>query len=183
MNLETLFCEQWTQLGGRFYRARSAAELAAALAQVWRDLDCDQTPPWKIALSMQDSNLAQAVGDALSTLGPVELGPGDRDWSQHAALGVTDCAWAVADTGSVALVATETRSLLPSLLPPAYLVIIRPTQWVPTVDRGLAQLRRATIAPLVKLVTGPSMTADIEGQLVRGVHGPGRVAALVYESV
>jgi L-lactate dehydrogenase complex protein LldG len=31
------------------------------------------------------------------------------------------------------------------------------------------------------LVTGPSRTADIEGILVKGVHGPGELLVYVYE--
>ena len=46
---------------------------------------------------------------------------------------------------------------------------------------GLSQMAGATLPPLFKMVTGPSMTADIEGPLVIGGHGPVRVGAIVYE--
>ncbi|MGQ9672334.1 MAG: LutC/YkgG family protein [Candidatus Aminicenantales bacterium] len=37
-------------------------------------------------------------------------------------------------------------------------------------------------SPAVSFVTGPSRTADIEGQLVCGVHGPKRLIILILES-
>jgi L-lactate utilization protein LutC len=104
-----------------------------------------------------------------------------RQVATTAVLGITGCAWAVAVTGSVALYASETTGLWPSILPPAHLVLVARQRIVRTVAEGLRQMAGAPLPPLFKIVTGPSMTADIEGTLVIGVHGPGRVGAIVYD--
>lgn len=96
-----------------------------------------------------------------------------------AVVGVTGCAWAAADTGTVALYAEPHQPLWPSLLPAVHVVWVWADQLVPTLAEGLRRLwqrsRDGSGPPLVKLVSAPSMTADIEGQLIVGVHGPRRV--------
>jgi len=104
-------------------------------------------------------------------------------------LGVTGCAWGVVETGSVALYQERDRGLWPSLLPPAHLVVLHERQLLPTLAEGLRALgdrlkptadHRTSMPPsMVKIVTGPSSTADIEGQLVVGVHGPGRLGVVL----
>ena len=42
--------------------------------------------------------------------------------------------------------------------------------------------RRGELPANAVLISGPSKTADIEGVLVTGVHGPGRVMAVLIES-
>jgi L-lactate dehydrogenase complex protein LldG len=46
-------------------------------------------------------------------------------------------------------------------------------------SRHLSQMTLES--PQVSLVTGPSRTADIEGQLSLGVHGPSRLLILLFE--
>lgn len=96
-------------------------------------------------------------------------------------LGITGCAWAVSSTGSVALYSTPKTGLLPSVLTPYHLIFVPREKIVATVAEGLQHVPRDPLPPLVKIITGPSMTADIEGILVTGVHGPGQVIAVIYE--
>lgn len=105
-----------------------------------------------------------------------------RQATADSVLAITGCAWAVASTGSVALYSTSETGLLPSVLAPYHLVLIRRDKLVSSVAEGLGRLMGSDVPPLVKIITGPSMTADIEGILVTGVHGPGRVMAIIYET-
>jgi L-lactate dehydrogenase complex protein LldG len=101
-------------------------------------------------------------------------------------LGITTCAWAVAETGTIALYATPATGRLPSLLPTAHLALVRPSQVVRTVPDGLRLLaeymaREGGPPSAVNLVSGPSRSADIEGDLAVGVHGPRRAGVIIGE--
>ena len=101
-------------------------------------------------------------------------------------LGLTTCSWAVAETGTIALYATPATGRLPSLLPTAHLALVRPSQVVKTVADGL-RLLADYIAEhdgppsAVNLVSGPSRSADIEGDVAVGVHGPRRAGVIVAD--
>jgi len=101
-------------------------------------------------------------------------------------VGVTGSAWAAADTGTVAIYATATTPLWPSLLPGIHVVFVDRSHILGTLQEGLAQLptvfAEATRPTQVKLISGPSMTADIEGELILGVHGPKYVLVLIYDN-
>ncbi len=101
-------------------------------------------------------------------------------------LGITACAWAVAETGTIALYATPATGRLPSLLPTAHLALVRPSQVVKSVPDGLRLLadymaREGGPPSAVNLVSGPSRSADIEGDLAVGVHGPRRAGVIIGE--
>ena len=101
-------------------------------------------------------------------------------------LGITTCAWAVAETGTIALYATPATGRLPSLLPTAHLALVRPSQVVKSVPDGLRLLadymaREGGPPSAVNLVSGPSRSADIEGDLAVGVHGPRRAGVIIGE--
>ncbi|HEY6394612.1 MAG TPA: lactate utilization protein [Candidatus Binataceae bacterium] len=95
-------------------------------------------------------------------------------------LGIAEAHFAIASTGTLAVVTTEHRPSSLTLLPPASLIIIR-------IDRIMADLAAVleALGPEVigrdrlSLITGPSRTADIEKRIVLGVHGPKALYALV----
>jgi len=73
-------------------------------------------------------------------------------------------------------------------LPPVCLCILKEDAVVSELD-DIADLMAGHLAPLeapsfaqVSLVTGPSRTADIEGELSLGVHGPGRMVILLLRA-
>ena len=99
-------------------------------------------------------------------------------------LGITSCAWAAAETGTIALYATPTSGRLTSLLPTAHVALVRPSQIVRTIPEGLALLadyaaRQGGFPSTVNLVSGPSRTGDIEGDLAVGAHGPVRAGVII----
>lgn len=85
---------------------------------------------------------------------------------------LTDCAVAIAATGSIVLrhSAGEARRAL-SLIPDYHLCVVFANQVVETVPEGIQQMKAFATIPITT-IAGPSATADIEMIRVKGVHGP-----------
>lgn len=86
-------------------------------------------------------------------------------------LGITTAQWGIAETGTVVLDSATERHRLPSLLPPVHIVLLPKSRVLATLGELLKTVGRP-LPPALTLITGPSRTADIELQLVLGVHGP-----------
>ncbi len=93
-------------------------------------------------------------------------------------LGITTAQWAIAETGTLVLDMAEERHRLASLLPPIHVALLPHSRILANLGEGLKTLPRP-LPPTVTLVTGPSRTADIELQLVVGVHGPRELHVVV----
>jgi L-lactate dehydrogenase complex protein LldG len=109
-----------------------------------------------------------------------------RNVAASSDLGITTCSWAAAETGSIALYATPGTGRLPSLLPTTHLVLVRPSRIVRSIQDGMRLMadyrdRQGGFPSTVNLVSGPSRTSDIEGDLAVGVHGPGRAGVVIGE--
>jgi hypothetical protein len=91
---------------------------------------------------------------------------------------VTDCDLAIAETGSIGLIAREGRGRRAGLLPDVHAVRLRRDQIVATLEEWFEYLRPRMGSQAV-LITGPSRSADIEQILTIGVHGPGKLYAIV----
>lgn len=89
----------------------------------------------------------------------------------HASLGV-------AASGAVAITRREVEPL-PTMATPLLIVVLSKSAIVPTLRDALAYFGSYTPPPTRLLVNGPSKTADIEGVLITGVHGPGRLVIIV----
>ena len=128
-------------------------------------------------VAVEDDPTVEPVAAALADAGHQVLRPPDvgfRDRLPDAALGVTACTAAIADTGTLLLAADRAHPRGTSLLPRSHLAVVRLTDLVATLDEALGRI--PTPAPsAVTLVTGPSRSADNEQILTLGVHGPARV--------
>ncbi len=103
-----------------------------------------------------------------------------RDVCAVADIGITSADYVLGDTGTLVMLASPREARLVSLLPPAHIAVV-PTERILTgLDELFAILPEpATQTSSMVLITGPSRTADIEQILVRGVHGPGQIMAIV----
>ena len=102
-----------------------------------------------------------------------------------ASIGVTGVDYAIAETGSCAIIARQGASRLVSLLPPIHVAIVERGQTLPSLDELFALVRARGLDKgmdsYMNIITGPSRSADIEYQLVTGVHGPGEVHMVIVE--
>lgn len=103
-----------------------------------------------------------------------------RELCASAEVGITSADYALADTGTLVMLASPQEARLVSLLPPAHIAVV-PRERILT---GLDELFTVLPNPAAQtssmvLITGPSRTADIEQILVRGVHGPGQITVVL----
>jgi L-lactate dehydrogenase complex protein LldG len=112
----------------------------------------------------------------------------DREVARLARMGITGVDAAFASTGSVLMIAGPGKSRAASLLPLRHLMLIPLSQLYPTFENWMAEQRhQERLADLVRknkqvtLISGPSKSADLEGNLTLGVHGPKQVHAILYD--
>jgi L-lactate dehydrogenase complex protein LldG len=94
---------------------------------------------------------------------------------------VTDVTYAVAETGSLVIRSSTEHGRAISLVPNVHVAIVEPKNCVPDLIDLMETLGRTGVGNNVSIITGPSKTADIEGALVVGVHGPGEVQVFVLQ--
>ena len=159
-------------LAGKTARAATPAEACAIVAEA---ID------GKTAVASNAPFLAEC---GITSLPGVQSGITDRAQLRELCatvdVGITSADYVLGDTGTLVMIASPQEARLISLLPPAHLAVV-PKERILT---GLDELFDILPDPMAQtsslvLITGPSRTADIEQILVRGVHGPGQIMAIV----
>lgn len=120
----------------------------------------------------------------ITALAGVRSGITDREELQALCAGsdcgITSADYALADTGSLVMLASPREARLISLLPPMHIAVVPRDRILTGLDELFTLLPNpADVTSSMVIITGPSRTADIEQILVRGVHGPGKLAVIV----
>lgn len=102
----------------------------------------------------------------------------DRTRVDDYQFGITRAAGAVAETGSLILTDGTTSNRLAALTPWVHIAVLERAQIYLDLQHAVTQLAND---PNIIFCTGPSKTADVEGILIEGVHGPGQQVALLLE--
>jgi L-lactate dehydrogenase complex protein LldG len=100
----------------------------------------------------------------------------DRTRVDDYAFGITRAAGAIAETGTLILNDATTSRRLAALTPWVHIAVLERVKIFSDLPQAVAALGTDTN---VIWCTGPSKTADVEGILIEGVHGPGQQIALV----
>lgn len=96
-------------------------------------------------------------------------------------VGITGVHLAIAETGTLMMLSGPETFPATSLLPETHIAVVPVDRIVPAMEEAW-QRTRAEIGELpraVNFISGPSRTADIEGQLQLGAHGPFRVHVVI----
>lgn len=150
----------------------------SAIEQIMELLDGDDA-----VLAWADEQLPlPGLREMLRSLG-VEARPHDDGAVR---VGVTGVSAALAATGSLVLESGTGRDRGSSLLPDVHIALMTADQLLPDLEswgeaqreRGYPAFRQASNTVIV---TGPSKTADIGHQLVKGAHGPREVHVLILQ--
>lgn len=153
-------------------------EYVMSLASKWKE--------YPVAIS---DGLPFAVADWLAEEGIDVIFPsndGDnRDAIARCGIGITGCDWAIAETGSIVLRSGPGHPRLHSLLPETHLAMIPQKNILPHISSLGPELEKILIQEegaspsCVNVITGPSRSADIALTLIKGVHGPRDVFAII----
>lgn len=159
VSLKELFTRQLTAASGKVYDSISD------LLQLLTDEDC--------SFGYCDPELASLI--------PADAGiqfETDYDMTKvdDYKFGITRASNGIAESGTIVLKDGDTSARLAALAPWIHVAVIKQDDIVATMSEAIAQFGDD---PSIIFCTGPSKTADIEGILIEGVHGPGVQVALI----
>lgn len=156
-----LFRENAAQSSAVVHRVKGAAALPATLIAI--------VAPEAEVYCPRVTELEKTAAASSSRLVP-----------EYAAAQVTieEVVAAIAETGSIVCASSGGKAVQASLLPSHHVAIVPTEKIFATLDDFFAGLAAPPPTNLT-IITGPSRTADIELNLVIGVHGPERLDIIV----
>ncbi len=92
---------------------------------------------------------------------------------------VTDATYAVAEVGGLIIKTSAANGRALTLVPMYHVAVLEPKNFLPDMVDLFDKLGREGAGQYVVMITGPSKTADIEMNVVTGVHGPNVVKAFI----
>ena len=174
-DLAATFCAAFISAGGEAQQLASLDDVCREIGAILEETEAQrvlQNRDLPIELAEQWPQLDwYTIGQTAADL---------HDFAIRADVGITGVSVALAETGSLLVTSGPGLSRLSSLLPPLHIAVV-PRSAI-TADIFTWTAGRSEPPPTnMVLISGPSKSADIGMTLNTGVHGPGRVIALVYE--
>ncbi len=169
-----VFRSRFQDVGGIFVEGTTAESVARPLWEALRDDGITAL------LVPADDPAAQAVASALVPLGPFRIAAPDeiRQAAPPASAGIQSAEYAIAETGTLVQTSGGRKTLLPGLVTDVHVALLTPAAFVDRMEECLAAFSNNPPRN-ISFITGPSKTADIELTLTVGVHGPGKVIAVL----
>ena len=102
---------------------------------------------------------------------------------EEAGAGITGADFAVAESGTLVLAHRESQARLISLAPIIHIAFVPVHRTVAVYEEVIEAIfsDKSQLPSQVSFITGPSMTADIQGAMFRGMHGPKKLFVLLFD--
>lgn len=184
------FTDELTQLNGEVYPVDGEEAARAKVLDLLKAAGTKRIAAWhfkhipikKLYTTLQENGYTVDYANIVTD--DAEGRAANLDKLSNAGVGLTGVDAAAAATGTLIVSTGPGKSRLPTALPPVHIAVMRFHQLVPRIEDWLAAERAARSEKLHQsanlcFITGPSRTADIEMNLVLGVHGPKQVQIIV----
>lgn len=171
------FLLELTRIGGRFQRVANGESAFQYILQVASVREARTIVAWEGQI-IGGIDMPRRLREKGIELLTETIGAEFISSMAAADLGVSGVDYALADTGTLVLLARKGQARSISLLPPVHIAVMRPEQILSGLSDLFPLLRHAVreegrdLSSAITFITGPSRTADIELTLVVGVHGP-----------
>ena len=183
--LADVFARKFTSLSGIIHRVPDEAAAAEALGAIVAGIQAERVAMAGLTPSLQEAFVHTCGEQGASVMVP----PYDPTGLPHAvdacAIGVTEAAFTIAETGTLVEVSTNDAVRLVSSLPRTHVGIVRASTLVPTLREAAPRMRPYFEdnggGVVLSFISGPSRTGDIELKLTLGVHGPETAHAILIE--
>jgi L-lactate dehydrogenase complex protein LldG len=185
-DLVAVFAERLKRVNGQAF-TDPAALVAHLRTNKWLHGYCDPTL-WPSLAPAFLGGTTSVSSAARTEAGPPNLAPDphgapfkvetefDRTRVDDYAFGITRAAGAIAESGTIVLNDATTSRRLAALAPWTHVAVVERSSIFADLPEAVAALGADRN---VIWATGPSKTADVEGILIEGVHGPGAEIALI----
>lgn len=173
--LARVFRERAARAGMHVHEA-TYATLREVVAGRVRELGIRRVVVGEVLAAFGIAGACSAAGASVEVGGADAARPFEHLYDVDA--GITNVQAAIAETGTLVCTSGEGLARGLSLVPPVHMAVVFETDIVADMVDFLVRLS-GPLPTNVVLISGPSKTADIEGVLITGVHGPRAVEVVV----
>lgn len=178
-NLKSQFISELNNVNTKILEASNETEINKVILNLTKEKKLESFSIWE-SQHLKKLKLKKNLKDAGLKL----ITAKNKNRIANSNIGITEVDYAIADTGTLVLLANKNQPRSVSLLPPIHLAIVRPENLVRNIQDLFVILKskqeeEKDITSCMTFITGPSRTADIELNLTLGVHGPKELYVII----
>lgn len=166
-SLSDVFCTELIKIDGYSFQVSTIEELKDKVSGFLRENKVQKSYTSSVKISNAlDSQIVQF----------------QQSFKKDVECWITECEVLVAQTGSVFMSSNLAGGRKSWAYPPIHIVVATKNQVVPTIKEALDYFSKKyeeTIPSQITMISGSSRTADIEKTLVKGAHGPVKLAVFI----